>query len=267
MPERPFDAVSSRYSNDSTVQRGASEILLALVPPGPEEDVLDVGCGTGSLLARARAMTRGRVVGADPSTGMIEAAQRDAPAGVEFVVVAAEDLPFADEFDIALSNSAMQWFGDVPGGLARIRAALRKGGRLGIQAPARREYCPELVAAMEEVARDPRTSGTFATFRAPWFFLETADEYAALLARAGFSVSLARIDEVVARETLEGAMRVFGSGAAAGYLGAQCYPAPLPARYADSVRDIVRASLARRVGDDGKLDLRFRRVFLVARAS
>ncbi len=267
MSERLFDAVSSRYAKDSTVQRSASEILLALVPPGPAEDVLDVGCGTGGMLARVRSMTRGRVVGADPSQGMIDAARRDVPAGVELVVSAAEDMSFSGEFDLALSNSAVQWFSDVPRGLARIRAALRRGGRLGVQAPARREYCPELVAAVDEVARDPRTAATFATFRSPWTFHETADDYAALFGRAGFSVSFARIDEVVACESLDGAMRVFGSGAAAGYLGTRCYPVPLPSGYAEAMREIVRASLARRVGQDGKVDLRFRRVFLVATAA
>jgi ubiquinone/menaquinone biosynthesis C-methylase UbiE len=267
MSERAFDPVSSRYTRDATVQRGASEILLSLAPPGASDDVLDVGCGTGALAARIRTMTRGRVAGADPSPGMLEAARREAAAGVEFVLAAAEDLRFSAEFDLVLSSSALQWFRDIPRALARMRAALRPEGRLAVQAPARREYCPELVAAIDEVARDARTAATFATFRPPWVFLETAGEYSEMLERACFSVSLARIDEVVAHETADGALRVFNSGAAAGYLGSDNYPAPLPAGYADAMREIVGTSLARRAGPDGMVDLRFRRVFLLARAA
>ncbi len=58
------------------------------------------------------------------------------------------------------------------------------------------------------VASDARTAATFATFRSSWFFLETAGEYEGVLESAGFSVSLARIDEVIAREMLDDAVRV-----------------------------------------------------------
>lgn len=266
MSRTAFDGISSRYARDSTVQRGAAGVLLSLAPVGPADDVLDVGCGTGALLARARAATRGRVVGADPSAGMVEAARRGVPPGVDVLEAAAEDLPFEGEFDLALCNSALQWFRDVPRALARIRAALRAGGRVAIQAPATSDYCPEFVEAMGEVAGDPRTRDTFATFRPPWFFLETAEEYAALLRAAALASSVARIDEIPARYSPDEALRVYGSGAEAGYLGPACYPAPLPAGYAEAVREIVRASFARRAGADGTLELRFRRAFLVARA-
>jgi trans-aconitate methyltransferase len=197
---------------------------------------------------------------------MIEEARRCAPSGVEVIHSTAEELPFERAFDLALSNSALQWFRDVPGALARIHAALRPGGRVAIQAPATSRYCPEFVDAMAEVAADPGTGPVFATFRPPWSFRERAEEYAALLAAAGFAVEHARINEFASRETPDAALRIFGSGAEAGYLGPAHYPAPPPAGYADAVRATVHASLARRAGPDGRLQLRFRRVFLVARA-
>jgi trans-aconitate methyltransferase len=261
-----FDAISSRYARDSSAQRSAADALLALAPVGPREDVLDVGCGTGALASRLRAATSGRVVAVDPSPGMIEAARRDVPAGVELARLAAEELPYEGEFDLVVSNSALHWFRDVPGALARIRRALRPGGRAALQAPATRAYVPEFVEAMEDVARDPRAAAAFAGFRSPWFFLERAEEYAALLPPAGLSPELARIDELVMSETPDGALRIFGSGAEAGYLNPVHHAAPLPPGYADLVRGIVRASFARRAGEDGRLTLRFRRVFLVARA-
>ena len=259
-----FDVIAARYGRDSVAQRSAAEVLLGLAEVNPADDVLDVGCGTGALLARLRGLTRGRVRGVDPSAGMIAAARRDAPEGVELARLAAEELPHDGEFDLVLSNSALQWFSDPAAAFARFRRALRPGGRTAIQAPATARYAPEFVSAMQEVARDPRTRDVFATWRTPWFYLESAEAYAALLAEAGFDVRLARIVELSSRETPDDAMRIFGSGAEAGYLGAASYPAPLPEGYADAVRDVVRASFERRAGADGRVELRFRRVFLAA---
>ncbi len=225
--------------------------------------MLDVGCGTGALVTRLRGVTRGRVAGVDPSPRMIDEARRTVPPGVELAGLAAEELPFVAEFDLLLSNSALQWFRDPSVALARFRRALRPGGRTVIQAPATARYGPEFVDAMEDVAVHPATRDVFATWRNPWFLLETAESYAELLARAGFDVRLARLDTLSSRETPDGAMRIFGSGAEAGYLGAGSYPRPLPPGYADAVRAVVRAHLERRAGEDGRLDVSFRRVFLV----
>ncbi len=261
-----FDDIAARYSRDSVAQRSAAEVLLSLAGAGPADDVLDVGCGTGALLARLRGLTRGRLAGVDPSPRMIEEAERTVPSGVELARSCAEDLPYEAEFDLALSNSALQWFRDAPRALARFRRALRPGGRTALQAPATARYSPEFVDAMADVARDPRTRDVFATWRSPWTWLESADAYASLLRASGFEVRLARLDELSSRETPDGAMRMFGSGAEAGYLGAASYPAPLPPGYVSDLRAIVRASLAGRAGPDGKLEVRFRRVFLEAAA-
>ena len=260
-----FEEIADRYARDSTAQRRAGTRLLALAAPGADDDALDVGCGTGALLGPLRAATRGRVVGVDPSARMLEEAGRAAPPGVELACLAAEALPYDAEFDLVVSNSALQWFRDPAGALARFRRALRPGGRTAIQAPATTRYAPELVDAMAEVARDPATRDVFATWRSPWFWLETAGAYAALLAAAGFEVTLARLETLSSRETLEDALAIFGSGAAAGYLGPY-YPAPPPAGYAAQVRATVRGHLARRIGADGRLEVNFRRVFLAGTA-
>ena len=84
---------------------------LASIQPG--EQVLDVGCGTGTLALEVarRAGRAGRVVGVDPSTEQIararsKATRRNVP--VEFQIGVIEHLPFPDQtFDVVLSSLMM----------------------------------------------------------------------------------------------------------------------------------------------------------------
>ncbi len=258
-----FDPLAPTYRQNAIVQRGAAEALLDLLRLGAREDVLDLGCGPGHVTARLRGLTSGRVEGADPSPGMIAEARRNHPE-VRYSVSGAEDLAYEGEFDAVFCNSALQWFRDPPRALARAAAALRAGGRIAIQAPARQEFCPNFARAMARVAAHPDTRQTFAGFRSPWFFLESAEEYAALLERCGLGVRLARIEAIRTRHHPEGAMQVFESGAVAGYLAPQCYDAPLDSRYAGRVREIVRAALREQAGADGTVAMVIHRVFLLA---
>lgn len=109
---------------------------LAAIQPG--ESVLEVGCGTGELMrrARARAGSTGLVCGIDPSAEMIGVARAKADRaklGIDYRVAAIEALPFADRtFDVVLSSLMMHHLpNDLKAlGLAEVRRVLRPGGRL-----------------------------------------------------------------------------------------------------------------------------------------
>lgn len=74
---------------------------LAQIPGTPR--VLDVGCGTGSLL-RALAPHIGRSVGVDISRGMIEEAKKISSPNLSFEPIDGPVLPFADaSFDVVVS--------------------------------------------------------------------------------------------------------------------------------------------------------------------
>ncbi|NLE23700.1 MAG: class I SAM-dependent methyltransferase [Actinobacteria bacterium] len=176
------------------------------------DDVLDLGCGTGHLAQEVRVLTDGRVVGIDLSPEMIEMARGAAPPDVEFLTAAAEDLDMPETFDAIICNSAFQWFTDVPGALANCFAALRHGGRMALQAPAHREYCPQFLRAVRMLAGDRRTARTWDRFRSPWTFYETAEEYSRLFAAAGFDVVAAEVEELREHTTPERALEMFESG-------------------------------------------------------
>ena len=80
MKTTDFTDISSRYERDSLIQKSAADKLVCLLDIRRDDDVLDLGCGTGSLTRKIRAVTDGRVVGVDPSAGMIREAAVRVPA-------------------------------------------------------------------------------------------------------------------------------------------------------------------------------------------
>ena len=94
---------------------------------------LDVGCGTGRLLHRAReAGHGGRLCGVDPDPAALARARRR--DDVEWVQGRAADMTFAREFDLAvMASNVFQVFvtdEELRGSLAATRAALVPDGRL-----------------------------------------------------------------------------------------------------------------------------------------
>ncbi|TMC92764.1 MAG: methyltransferase domain-containing protein, partial [Chloroflexi bacterium] len=111
---------------------------LARMQPG--EQVLDVGCGTGTLAmeVQSRVGRAGRVAGVDPGTQQIARARRSAArrhVPIDFQIGMIEQLPFPDQsFDVVFSTLMMH---HLPAslkrqGLAEIARVLKPGGRLVI---------------------------------------------------------------------------------------------------------------------------------------
>jgi len=91
-------------------ERELRETIVRLASLKPGDDVLDIGCGTGTLaiIATRHVGATGAVTGIDASPSMITRANRKAKkAGVRatFQVAVAEDLPFPDRrFDVVFST-------------------------------------------------------------------------------------------------------------------------------------------------------------------
>ena len=109
----------------------SDDFYLSFVMAAPS--VLDVGCGTGRLLHRAReAGHTGRLCGVDPDLAALERARRR--ADVEWVEGSAADLDLDGEFALAvMASNVFQVFvtdEELRASLAATRAALAGGGRL-----------------------------------------------------------------------------------------------------------------------------------------
>jgi SAM-dependent methyltransferase len=135
-------AMRGRYSDDQ-----AAALYDVLNPWGPgdafylglvmdADSVLDVGCGTGSILRRARREGHaGRLCGVDPDPAMLGVARRR--GDIEWVESTAASMAFDREFDLAImTGHAFQVLvGDdeLHASLRAIRRALVDGGRFAFE--------------------------------------------------------------------------------------------------------------------------------------
>ncbi len=109
---------------------GASEAFYLDLVMGAGS-VLDVGCGTGSILKRARSEGHaGRLVGLDPDIAMLKVARER--VDILWHEGRASEIPWAGEFDLAImSGNAFQCLitdEEIAGSLAAIHRALVPGG-------------------------------------------------------------------------------------------------------------------------------------------
>ena len=146
----------------------ARRAILDALTLGPDDRLLDVGCGGGLLLRDALA-TGARATGVDHSDEMVKLARERAP-GADVVHASAAQLPFDDGSFTAVAMAMVLFFlADAVGVLRECRRVLRSGGRLAIYTTG-----PELrgtPAAPEPIA----SRGAF----------YADDELAALALRAG----------------------------------------------------------------------------------
>lgn len=139
---------------------------LAGIRPG--DQVLDVGCGTGTLAleVQRRVGRAGRVVGIDPSSEQIararaKAAWRNVPISFQIGVI--EQLAFPDQtFDVVLSTLMMH---HLPAdlrrqGLAEIARVLKPGGRLVIADFQRKQARQGRAVRFHAGGSDPQTLAT-----------------------------------------------------------------------------------------------------------
>jgi SAM-dependent methyltransferase len=132
-----FDRRASTYE-DSTLQQflfvpvhqTALQLALQLLPQARR--VLDVGCGTGRLLRRARqCYPTAELVGVDLAGRMVASAIAATPTklAIRYVHGRAERLPFTDDvFDLVLATLSLRHWTNAPAGIAEIGRVLTPGG-------------------------------------------------------------------------------------------------------------------------------------------
>jgi demethylmenaquinone methyltransferase/2-methoxy-6-polyprenyl-1,4-benzoquinol methylase len=105
--------------------------LVSRIEAGAGDRVLDVATGTGLVARELVARFGCRVVGVDPSPGMLAEARRRANGGIELIEASAEQLPFADaEFDALTFTYLLRYVDDPAATLCELARTVRPGGTI-----------------------------------------------------------------------------------------------------------------------------------------
>ena len=140
-----WDEIRALHIADSEVEQA----VVALLPAGPIEDLLDLGTGTGRMLA-IMADRAERCVGIDSSREMLAVARANLEAaGKRNWQVRHGDLyqlPFpGGSFDVAVIHQVLHYLEDPAEALAEAARVLRPGGRLLVA-----DFGPHDVASLRE---------------------------------------------------------------------------------------------------------------------
>ena len=107
--------------------------------------LVDLGCGTGTV-PRYLSKDFDRVLGTDPSAGMIKKAKDLSPKyefpNVDYEVASAESLPFLEDesVDMVVAAQAAHWF-DYPKLFPELKRVLRTGGTIAFWGYKDHVYC------------------------------------------------------------------------------------------------------------------------------
>lgn len=107
------------------------ELMTEAAAVRPGTRVVDVGCGTGDLLAHMEA-AGALTAGLDPAMAMVELARNRVPRA-DVRLGTADRLPWSDEaFDLATSVNALQFAEDMPAALRELARVTRRDGLVAV---------------------------------------------------------------------------------------------------------------------------------------
>src|SRR5579863_4275410 len=128
------------YDRISAPMEALGRAVLDRLELAGDETAIDAGCGSGRVTeALIERLPRGRVIAVDASPSMVAAArERLGRSGIdpERIEVREEDLlelEVREPVDAILSTATFHWIADHDRLFARLRTALRPGGRLVAQ--------------------------------------------------------------------------------------------------------------------------------------
>ena len=128
---RTFDAQAEQYdqSRHGEHARHAYPVILEMLRKATPEKILDLGCGTGALLAQVMELNHVEAAyGLDLSVKMLAQAKHNI-RGATLVQGDAEHLPFEDcIFDAVYCNDSFHHYPNPKAVLAEVRRVLKQGG-------------------------------------------------------------------------------------------------------------------------------------------
>jgi trans-aconitate 2-methyltransferase len=181
---REWDADTYDAVSDPQFEWG-TEVVERLELRG-DEAAIDAGCGSGRvselLLER---LPRGSLLAVDGSEAMVAKARDRLGERASYLVADLAELEVKQPVDLAFSTATFHWLPDHERLFARMRAALKPGGRLVAQCGGRRNVA-EHTDAIASVGARPEFAPHLKQMTGIWNFAGPEETEQRLLA-AGFS--------------------------------------------------------------------------------
>lgn len=156
--------------------------LISYLNPQKNENILDVGCGTGDL-AQDISKSGAIVTGIDASQSMIEVAKKKYP-DIFFSLQDGESFSFQSKFDAVFSNAAIHWMKNQEQVVKNCYDVLLPNGRFVAELGGENNI-QSIVDAIKEASN--RLSIIYEPNLFPWVF-PTKEEMKKHLYKAGFNI-------------------------------------------------------------------------------
>jgi trans-aconitate 2-methyltransferase len=165
---REWDAETYDRVSDPQFEWGM-EVLERLELRG-DEVVVDAGCGSGRVSVELkRRLPDGRLIAVDGSSAMVEKAHERLGDDVEYLVTDLVELELPEPVDLVFSTATFHWILDHDRLFARVRGALKPGGRLVAQCGGEGNVAKHVVAIAAAAAR-PEFAQHFGGANSIWNF-------------------------------------------------------------------------------------------------
>lgn len=130
-----FDAAAGRYDGAAAAQRQIGARLLDFCGTIRPRNILDIGCGTGTLLAQAgQKYPQSLLTGLDAAPAMLDVAQAKCPQA-RLICQDAAAMMLTERFDLIVSSMALHWLERPVDILRRWKGLLNPGGLLAVALP------------------------------------------------------------------------------------------------------------------------------------
>ena len=195
------------YNEGHSFVYNYGKVLLELLELKEDDEVLDLGCGTGELSNEIFRKTQ-NLIAIDSSKKMLESAREKYPE-INFIKMDALEMDYEKKFDKVFSNAAFHWISDHEKLLGNVYRSLKPLGMLVVEMGGKDNGKTILDSLKKAVAK----RGFIENSEKQILYFPSVAEYTNLLEKNGFTVYYVlyfdRDTELVGKDGIKNFIKMF----------------------------------------------------------